>query len=556
MDSIEQATAALRDGALEACIALARKHLAQFPDSARAYYVTGEALLRGSRARLAIFNFKQALKCGHDPFQCLTRIGDSYAALGELGAAEESYAGALSVRPDWTGINIRRLNLCSPIPANRQTIEADRDRLDGILDDLERQLVKPEHPDWEIASPGYFMLYHGEMNTPWRSRLANWLADNVPRLTEVATVPARWMPGDRIRIGFFSSDFRTHALQKLTCGLINRLDRSRFEVFVITDSRADDAGWQELVQMADRAVRIPIDLGTAAQEIIELRLHALVFPDGGMSKLSYFLPFKRLAALQCEMYFCPDRTCAPNTDYYVSSALYESEASRALDGAALVELSRPSCFYRRPPFPASTNLQQKLSLPPETTTYICPQSLFKMHPDMDGVFREILTQDPEGRLILLNVADPDWERAIRDRFARSLGDVIRKVHFYPKCSREEFLALLAAGDVLLDPFYYGGANTAYESLAMNALTVTLRSRVRQGRVLSGLYSLIGFPDLICDTPDQYVALAVSLGRDPQLRDILRRRLSVCSPAAFEDVAAVFEFEEFVAHAVFAKNRLA
>jgi len=60
-------------------------------------------------------------------------------------------------------------------------------------------------------------------------------------------------------------------------------------------------------------------------------------------------------------------------------------------------------------------------LPQSGTLYLCPRTLFKLHPDCDPLMRGILERDARGYLVLLHGQYAEWEAALRERFAVTLG---------------------------------------------------------------------------------------------------------------------------------------
>jgi predicted O-linked N-acetylglucosamine transferase (SPINDLY family) len=83
-------------------------------------------------------------------------------------------------------------------------------------------------------------------------------------------------------------------------------------------------------------------------------------------------------------------------------------------------------------------------------------------------------------------------------------------------------------DIALDPFPYGGGITTCDALWMGAPVVTLRGRTAVGRGGYSILSNIGLPELIAETPAQYIDIAISLANNPSklidLRLGLRERM--------------------------------
>jgi predicted O-linked N-acetylglucosamine transferase (SPINDLY family) len=94
--------------------------------------------------------------------------------------------------------------------------------------------------------------------------------------------------------------------------------------------------------------------------------------------------------------------------------------------------------------------------------------------------------------------------------------------------RDDHVNFYSNVDVGLDPFPYNGTTTTCEALSMGVPVICLDGDTHRARVGVSLLSQVGLTELIADTVDDYVRLAVDLGRDPhyltELRASLRNRL--------------------------------
>jgi predicted O-linked N-acetylglucosamine transferase (SPINDLY family) len=101
------------------------------------------------------------------------------------------------------------------------------------------------------------------------------------------------------------------------------------------------------------------------------------------------------------------------------------------------------------------------------------------------------------------------------------------------------LALYHRVDIALDPFPYNGTTTTCEALWMGVPVVTLRGDRHAGRVGASLLSQIGLTDLIANSVEEYVEIALALAGNPgrldDLRGALRPRIAaspLCDRRAF------------------------
>jgi predicted O-linked N-acetylglucosamine transferase (SPINDLY family) len=213
----------------------------------------------------------------------------------------------------------------------------------------------------------------------------------------------------------------------------------------------------------------------------------------------------------------------------------------------LHRLSRLPVYFYRSALPAAVPDRARLGLGATARLYVCPQSVFKLHPDFDAVAAEILRRDPKGELVLIEGTSRHWSRRWRERFAATAGDVSDRVRVVPRLSHGDFLGLLHVADALLDTFPFAGGTTSYNALGLGLPVVTWPGEFMRGRVTSACYRQLGVLDCVADSAEHYVQLALRLASDRSWRADLSARITAAQPELFEDVRAVREIEElFVA----------
>lgn len=218
--------------------------------------------------------------------------------------------------------------------------------------------------------------------------------------------------------------------------------------------------------------------------------------------------------------------------------------SRALTDAlpeALV--SHPSCHD----LPDDTHAHAGVAVHPNVTRYLVPQSLEKLHEAFDRVIAAVLSRDRCGVVTLLQGRDtsPSQEAALKrrlfgthhrdsddDRAAGGLAGAASsagaadsdggayaaapewhsRVRVVSRRSHNEFLSLLAASDVVIDTFPYGGATTTYEALLVGTPVVTLPGVQQRSRYSRALLRRMGLSRrLVATSVDDLVARSVAVG---------------------------------------------
>jgi predicted O-linked N-acetylglucosamine transferase (SPINDLY family) len=123
---------------------------------------------------------------------------------------------------------------------------------------------------------------------------------------------------------------------------------------------------------------------------------------------------------------------------------------------------------------------------------------------------------------------------LRDRFARDMPDVAERVRWLPALANQDFLQLPTVADVVLDPIHFGGGNSSYEAFAMGVPVVTLPGEYLRSRITRALYAKMEITDLIADSHEQYVALALRLATEAGFRTGIADGISKLCQRLFED----------------------
>ncbi len=194
-----------------------------------------------------------------------------------------------------------------------------------------------------------------------------------------------------------------------------------------------------------------------------------------------------------------------------------------------------------------------LALPRDATLLLCPQSLFKIHPDNDVLFARILAANPGAILVLFAGRHP----AITDQFMRRLercfdqhGLAIReRTRVLPQLSHDGYLAVNLACDAMLDTLRWSGGQTSVDALDCGIPIVTLPGAMMRGRQSAGMLSLIGLSELIASDIDDYLRIATRLCGDAVWRAELGALIRERSGVLFDDPAPLAALEAFYRDAV-------
>ncbi len=514
------------------------------PNLAGAHNNLGALLQAEMRVHEAVACYRRAVEL--DPENATTRanLGDALAELGDFHAAQEHYRRAIATKPT----NRLRLVLATQLPPIYESladVQAWRERLHESLE-VERLPGLALDPNIETLPSLFYLAYQGYDVRGVMESIARCYqpADDPPLARGPGEAPDR-----RIHVGFISRLFKNHTIGRLMQGFIAQLPRERFAVTVVTHGHHRDGLANQIRSHADRCVEIPDHLPTARQRIVDQQLDVLFYADVGMDPVTSSLAYSRLAPVQCVTWGHPVTSASPHIDYFVSSEHIEPRGAEEHYTERLAALPRLPTYYERPQIAGSSATRNEYGLPEDGRVYLCPQSLFKFHPEFDPLLAEILRRDSQGVLGLIRGPHATWTERLTARFQRTMPDVVDRIVWLPRLAPESFVALLAKADVMLDPLHFGGGNTTYEAIAAALPIITLPSGFMRGRVTLGCYRQMGLLNCVAHDAEEYVQLAIRVAQDEAFSHHVREQLAARRTELFADRGAIDVLAKFLTDAV-------
>ena len=528
--------------AYQEAVACYREALRLDPKLSRLHVSIGDLYEEMGDPDSALAEYQLAFAQAPDSLAACRSLGAAFAEQGRPEEAVASYtSGPLAGQP---GLKVRAATVLPAILRDADDIPRWRARYAAEIGRLCEMGIALSDPAEEVGSSYFFLSYHGLSNRELNLQLADFYGRACPALLWTAPHCARARKPGRTRVGFISRFLQRHSIGKLA--------RDEFEAtIVLVQPLRDDETARAIRAAADRVAVLPLELDAARRRIAELELDVLFYEDIGMDAFTYFLAFARLAPVQCVSFGHPDTTGIANLDYWVSNDLFEPADAQQHYSERLFLLHDLGtlAYYYRPRLVAPAKRREDFGLPDDATLYLCPQSLFKFHPEFDAMLAGILRGDPRGRLVLIEGPAKNWGRILATRFAKSFSDVAGRVIFLPQQSMDDFTRLIGACDVMLDTPHFNGMTTSLEAFALGVPVVTLPKALQRGRHTTGMYRKMQWTENVARDADDYVRIAVALGTDSDRRQRARKEILERSATLFEDKRAVHEFERFFREAL-------
>jgi len=280
--------------------------------------------------------------------------------------------------------------------------------------------------------------------------------------------------------------------------------------------------------------------------IIKDKIDILVDLTGHTSRNRLLVFAGKPAPVQVTYLGCPCTTGLTSIDYRFTDNWADPPGmTEQLHSEKLIRL-HPSFLFFQPPgdSPVPKTGQEKINGP---VTFGSFNNALKISPKTVSLWAQILKETPDSRLILKSVtfATKEGRRHFEDQFKQHgiEGERLELVSFI--FSSKGHLQLYDKIDIALDPFPYNGTTTTCEALWMGTPVITLAGRSHVSRVGCSIISNVEVPELIADSENDYLRIAVQLARDntrrQDLQSCLREKIAN-SPLMKSSTAFVRELE--------------
>ena len=473
----------------------------------------GQALYMSGRYLEATEQFILSFTCKPDFVPAHARLSNTFARMGLHSEAAECLRTIEMLQP-WDAQALGNL-------VHQSQNACAWDRLDA---DMARLHESIEHHAPPQTTPFTYVVMD---STPRQQRLAAEISarfefgDVVPMAPD--TRPPR-PAGERLRIGYVSGDFQHHATAMLMTEVLERHDRSRYEIFLYSYGRDDGSAWRARVQASSEHW---LDASQMSDHDLAKRIRAdgidIAVDLKGFTRDTRMKVFAhRPAPIQVAWLGFPGTCGASVIDYVIGDPVVTPASAQPHFSEHIAQM--PVCYQpndRQRPLGTPTTRQQ-CGLPEKAFVFCCFNNSYKIMPVVFDSWCRLLQAVPDSVLWLFE-ANPQATENLRSH-ARARGVDPDRILFAPFLSQERHLARLPAADLFLDTFPCNAHTTASDALWAGLPLVTCAGDTFVSRVAASLLHATGCDELITHSLPEYEALALALANDrPRLR-ALRERL--------------------------------
>jgi protein O-GlcNAc transferase len=494
-----QVLALVKDRNFAAAQASARVLTERFPDRGLGWKILGALLAADGRKDEALAAMQEATRLLPGDAEVFCNLGVMLTKIMRLEEAEACLQNAISIDPKFDdsylhlGFVYASLEKFPQAEAMFRRAVADSKPSDNAQNDMRHSSL-------------LFLLSHNPALSA-----AELFAEHVAigRWLEGPLGPARPQffnerePERRLKVGFVSGDFRTHALANFFEPVLEKLkDHSGLELHGYYNYEIEDdttrrmrkcfSEWHPVSTLSDlefvrliKANRIDI--------LIDLSSHT------SHNRLRAFA--LKAAPIQASWMGYPGTTGLQAMDYYLADKYFLPPGQ--FDNSFTEKIAYLPASSSFQPYADSPPVNPLPALAAGFITFGSFNRLGKLNPFTIRLWCRLLRELPNSIMIMAAIPLDERRQALAEIFkAEGVGN--ERLAFFPRSDMLTYMALHHQIDICLDTFPYTGGTTTNHALWMGVPTLTLAGQTPASRSGAAILAPVGLAGFIAASPDDFV----------------------------------------------------
>jgi predicted O-linked N-acetylglucosamine transferase (SPINDLY family) len=471
----------------------------------------GIALQKQNKLEEAIEAYNKVLVIKPDYADAYYNMGIALQEQNKLEEAIEAYNKALSFKPDYVDARTQKLHQ-----------QAHICNWDSIAEDVN---LIPELGTLEKHVSPFALLSLEDSPDRHLTRSKIYAKAKYPqKILSPKDKPSK--RPKRIRIGYFSTDFKEHPVAYLIAKVLEQHNRDKFEVCGYSIHGTSSC---EMRQRLEKSFDSFTDVQSMSDKDISLRARQdkidIAIDLNGYTQNSRTGVFAyRAAPIQINYLGYPGTLGADFMDYIVADPVLIPEDKRWHYSEQIIYM--PNTYQPTDNTRIISDkviMRKDIGLPDKGFVFCCFNQNCKISPAEFDIWMRLLTSVKGSVLWLLK--SNKWAEQNLKRQAEAHGVSSERIIFAERVPQAEHLARQRLADLFLDTFNYNAHTTASDALWAGLPLVTKLGKGFAARVAGSLLNAVGLPELITKSEQDYEALILKLATNPTKLAEIKEKLA-------------------------------
>ena len=478
------------------------------PDYAEAYYNRGNAFFELKKIKSAKESFDKAIQIKPDYAEAYYNRGNALRELKKIDAALESFDKAIQIKPDsdylFGQLFVVRNSLC------------DWSFFNENLKKLKDKILK-----FKKASRPFPIL--SIYDSPSLQKIsAEILLKAKYSTTDILKPITKREVNKKIRIGYYSADFRKHAVTYLLVNLFELHDKSKFELIGFSFGPDKNDEMRKRVSSAfDQFINVNLkndkEIALLSRDLkIDIAVDLMGFTKN--NRFGIFV--ERCAPIQVNYLGYSATTGADCIDYIIADKIVIPKENQKDYSEKIIYL--PDCFMANDftkKISAKIFTREELGLPKEGFVFCSFNNYYKITPKIFDIWMRLLKK-VEGSVLWLTGNNFTGAKNLQKEANQRGVDSNRLIFSKAMPLLADHLARHKSADLFIDTIPYNGHTRASDALWTGLPVLALVGQSFASRVSASLLNAVGLQELITYSEKEYEDLSIELATNPtRLKEI-------------------------------------
>ncbi len=449
----------------------------------------------------ALENFKKSVEINENYYLALNNLGNTYLEIKNYELAKKYFKKLYEIYPNYEFI-LGKLIYSKMFLCEWHELNFLVDQMKTALDE-NKKVIAPfillaliDSPELQLKSSKIFS----------KNKLVNTKVNSKSKKES----------GKKIKIGYFSPDFRNHPVLHLIEDIFKYHDKSKFDVYAFSlEPNKNDYMTDKIKPYFTEFLEIKNLSNTSIFELAHKIGLDIVIDLCGYTALNRAEIFSnRLAPVQINFLGYPGTMGAEYIDYIIADRDIIPENEKKNYSEDIVYL--PNCYQPNTEFKNITkdNLRKvDYNIPENKIVYCNFGPSYKITPKIFDLWMDILKEVPNSILWLLETNISTSKNIIKEAIKRNISE--ERILFGKYLPHEQHLKRISLGDIFLDTYPYNAHTTASDSIKVGVPIITLKGRCFASRVCSSILKQAKMEELITKSFKEFKDKAINLGKNEQ-----------------------------------------
>ena len=473
-----------------------------------AYYNKGLALQELKNIDLAIESYDKAIQINQNHVQAHNNKGFALQQLKKFDLSLASYNKAYKINPNFSfllGKIIHSKNLmCSWESFNNN------------VDELKNKLNNNQ-----IAALPFSTLSLYNLPLLQKKTAENFIKNTINKKKTVLKLSNN----KKIRLGYYSADFYSHAMSFLLVRLFELHDRSKFEIIAFSFGPEKNDNISKRVKDAfDQFIKVNSKTdkevaGLSRELKIDIAIDLMCYTAN--NRIGIFS--ERCAPIQINYLGYPGTSGANFIDYLIADKILIPKKYQKYYSEKIIYL--PNTYQVRDSTQKISNKiysRKDFGLPEKSFVFCCFNQNYKITPSVYDIWMRLLKKID--RSVLWLIKDSDIGAKNLKKEANIRGIEPNRIIFAEKIPLSEHLARHKLADLFIDTFPYTAHTTCSDALWSGLPVITRVGKSFASRVGASILNAIGLEELITKTEKEYEYLATQLATKSEFLNKINKKL--------------------------------